>query len=202
MLKENITDSLEIFKNIILNPPKIFHNISIREGRYCFSIYFLFFTSCLITFFKSFGKKKYNNNFFPNQDINEILSFFNIPQIQWVLTLLSFILLIFLIGKFCNYFLRKFNKKGLILCFLSISSAGILLHIFFFVFHYFLPQQTIYILRHIAFVWIIYLSIIAIKTSQNTTYMKSIMIFILSGLPAIFIIGLPGLAPYSLWIVW
>lgn len=156
--------------------------------------------SCFITLFKSFSKKRYYNNFFSNQDINEILSFFNIPQIQWVITLLSFVLFIFLISKFCKFFLKKCNKKDLILCFMSISSAGILLHILFFIFHYFLSQQFIYMLRHIAFIWIAYLSIIAIKNSQNASYMKAIIIFILSGLPVIIIIGLAGLAPYSLWL--
>ena len=199
MLNKIVVDSLGLFKSIILNPVRIFQNM--RKGEYDFTIYFLFLASCLITFFKSFSKKKYNNNFFSNQDINEILSFFNIPQIQWLITLLSFILFIFLIGKFCKFFLKRYNKKDFTVCFLSISSAGILLQILFFILHYFLSQQSIYILRHIAFVWIVCLSIIAIKNSQNTSYPKSGMIYILSGLPVIFITGLKGLAPYLLWLV-
>ncbi|MBL0716934.1 MAG: YIP1 family protein [Desulfosarcina sp.] len=199
MSNKIIIDFLELFKNIILHPAKVFQNM--RKDEYAFIVYFLFLTSCLITFLKSFSKKKYNNNFFANQDINEIIFFFNIPQIQWVITLLSFVLFIFLIGNFCNFFLKRYNKKDLILCLLSISSVGILLHITFFVLHIFLSQQSIYMLGHIAFVWIICLSIIAIKNSQNTSYTKSIIIFILSGVPAVFIIGLSGLAPYSLWFV-
>jgi len=199
MNKKIFVSSFELVKSILFNPARAYKNMS--NGEHDYSVYILFLVSCLTTLFKSFGKKKYKSNFFSNQDINEFLSFFNIPQIQWIIALLSFVLFIFLIGKFCKLFLKRYNKKDLIVCFLSISSAGILLHILFFIFHYFLSKQSIYMLRHIAFIWIIYLSIIAIKNTQNASYMKSIMIFILAGLPPIFIIGLPGLAPYSLWLV-
>jgi hypothetical protein len=199
MIKKIIVSSFELVKSILFNPARAFRNMS--KGEYDYSVYVLFSVSCLITLLKSFSKKKYIGSYFSNRDINEFLSFFDIPQVRWVIALLGFVLFIFLIGKFCKFFLKKYNKKGLIACFLSISSAGILLHILFFIFHYFLSQQSIYMLRHIAFIWIAYLSIIAIKNSQNTSYLKSIMIFILAGLPAVFIIGLPGLAPYSLWLV-
>jgi len=199
VLKKILDDSLTGFISVLLNPTKFFQNIN--KCDYNLSAYSLFLTSCVITLFKSFSKKSYKNNYFTNQDINEIISLFNIPQIRWLIVLLSYVLFIFLIGKLCKFFLKKYNKQKLILSLLSISSVGILLHILFFIFHYFLSQQSIYMLRHIAFIWIICLSIIAIKNSQNASYMKSIMIFILSGLPPIFIIGLPGLAPYSLWLV-
>jgi len=197
MLKRIIDDSLTNIRFVLLNPTQFFKDIN----KYNLSIYFLFFTNCVITLFKSFNKTSYKNNYFTNQNINEIISFFNIPQIRWLIVLLSYVLFIFLIGRLCKLFFKKCNKQKLILCLLSISSVGILLHILFFIFHCFLSQQSIYFLRHIAFVWIIWISIVAIKNSQNISYMQSIMLFILSGLPAVLIIGLPGLAPYSLWLV-
>ena len=171
------------------------------KGEYDFSVYFLFFVSGFITFLKSFSIKKNNINFFSNENINEALSFFSIPQVKWVITYVSFILFIFIIRGFCHFLLKSSNKKDLIVCFLSISSAGILLQILFFAFHYFLSQNFIYVLSYIAFAWVVYLSIIAIKNSQNTTYMKSFLIYIFSGLPAFLIVGLTGLAPFLLWIV-
>jgi len=199
MIKQIIVSSSNVFKSILFNPAKAFRNMS--KGEHDYIVYVLFSVSCLITLLKSFNKKKYTGSYFSNRDINEFLSFFDIPQVRWLIALLCFVLFIFLIGKFCKYFLKKYNNKGLIASFLSISSVGILLHLLFFIFHYFFSQQSIYMMRHMAFLWIAYLSIIAIKNSQNTTYLKSILIFILSGLPAVFIIGLPGLAPYSLWLV-
>jgi len=198
MLNKITTASLELFKSIIVNPARMFHDI--RKGDYNFSVYSLFFVSGFITFFKSFSIKKNNINFFSNEYINQILSFFSIPQVQWVIIFASFILFVFIIRWFCHFLLKRCNKKELIVCFLSISSAGILLQILFFVLHYFLSQKTIYILSYIAFAWVVYLSIVAIKNSQNTTYIKSVIIYVFSGLPMVLIVGLTGLAPFLLWI--
>jgi hypothetical protein len=199
MIKNIIISYFELLKSIILNPEKAFKNMS--KGDYDCSVYVLFAVSCLITLLKSFSKKKYIGSYFTNRDINEFLSFFAIPQVRWGIALLGFILFVLLIGRFCKVFLKKYNKKVLVVSLLSISSVGILLHIIFFIFHYFLSQQSIYMLRRITFIWIAYLSIIAIKNSQNASCFKSIIIFIFAGLPAVFIIGLPGLAPYLLWLV-
>lgn len=199
MLNKIIITSLDLFKGMIVNPAKTFQNMG--KGEHDFSVYFMFLLSGLITFFKSFCINKNNINFFSNEYINKILSFFSIPQIKWVITYLSFILFVFIIRGFCHFLLKRSNKKELIVCFLSISSAGILLQIFFFVCHYFLPQNFIYVLSYIAFVWIVYLSIIAIKNSQDTSYLKSFLIYIFSGLPAVLIVGLTGLAPFLLWLV-
>lgn len=135
MINKIIVDSLELFKSIILNPAEIFQKI--KKGEHDLSIYFLFLASCLIPLFKSFSIKSYRNNFFPNQNFNEILSFFNIPQIQCIVTFLSFILFIFLMGMFCKLFLKRDNKKDLTVCFLSIGSAGILLQLLFFIIDFF-----------------------------------------------------------------
>jgi len=175
MLNKIIVNSLGLFKSIIFNPARIFQNIG--KGKYDLTVYFLFLVSALITFFKSFSIKKHNINFFLNESINEILSFFSIPQIKWLITFLSFILFVFLIRVFCQFLLKGCNKKELMVCFLSISSAGILLQILFYILQYFLSQKSVYVLSYIAFVWIVYLSIIAIKNSQNASYMKSVMIY-------------------------
>jgi hypothetical protein len=199
MLNKIIVNSLGLFKSIMFNPARVFQNMG--KGKYDLTVYFLFLVSGLITFFKSFSIKKHNINFFLNESINEILSFFSIPQIKWLITFLSFILFVFLIRVFCQLLLKGCNKKELMVCFLSISSAGILLQILFYILQYFLSQKSVYVLSYIAFVWIVYLSIIAIKNSQNASYMKSVIIYIFSGLPVILIIGLTGLAPFLLWVV-
>lgn len=199
MLNKIIVTSLEIFGKIIFKPAGLFKNIG--SGEYNFSIYVLFFVSAVITFFKSFSMTKQNINFFSNSTINEIMSFFSIPQIKWCLTFLSFILFVFLIRGFCRLLLKECNNKNLILCFLSISSVGILLQILFYALNFFLSQQFVYTFSYVAFIWIVSLSVIAIRNSQDASYKKSIMIYILSSLPVIFIIGLTGLAPFLLWIV-
>jgi len=199
MLNKIVVNSLCLIKSVIVNPSKMFQ--SIENGEHKFLAYFLFSVSGLITFIKSFSVNNNVVNFFQNDYIDKILSFFSVPQIKWIVTYIIFILFIFMIMGFCRFFLKRNNGKELIVCFLSISSAGILLQILFFVCHYFLPQNFIYVLSYIAFVWIACLSIVAIKNSQNTTYLKSFLIYFLSGFPAILIVGLTGLAPFLLWLV-
>ena len=199
MINKIIDNSLRLFKDIIFNPNEMFGKL--EKAGYDYSVYFLFGISGLITFFKSFSVKTYNINYFTNEHLNKAMSFFNAPQIKWLLTFLSFILFIFLIKTFCLFLLKKCKRKGLIVCTISISSAGILLQITFYTVQHFLPQTFVYVLSYIAFIWIICLTILAIKNSQNTSYMKSIMIYILSSLPVFLVIGLTGLAPFLLWLV-
>lgn len=195
MIKLFIT--LELLKNIIINPSKIFKKIS----DYDLIIYLFFCLSCIITLCKSFYIERNLFNFFDNEILNCILSFFNIPQVGWFIALLSFFLFIYLIGVLSNLFLKRYNKKELILCLLSISSIGIMMHVIFIVLHYFISNQTLILFRKVSFVWIIFLSIIAIKNSQKTSYMKSFFIFIISGLLPIIITGFAGFAPYLLHVV-
>ena len=200
ILKDRLVlPSVYIFKNIVINPTKVFQEA--QKGRYDFSIYFMLLVACLITFFKSFSRKREVFNFFEREIINDILSFLSIPQIQWLIIFFSYILFVFLMMVVCKLLLKYCNKKDLFVCIVSISSAGILLQILFFILYYFVPQNYIYVLNRIAFIWAAYLSIAAIKNSQNTSYLKSIMIYIFAGLPVITIAGLAGLAPSFLWLV-
>ena len=199
MLSEIFTAALGILKGIISNPARMFKDMEREE--YDYSVYFMFLLSALITFFKSFHKERQSINFFSNDIVNKTLSFFSIPQIQWLISFLCFVLLIFLTGIFCRYLLKRCEKRKLTLCFLSISSVGILLQILFFALNLFLSQKSVYALRWVAFSWIVYLSIVAIRNSQNASYVKSVTIYIFSALPVMLIIGLTGLAPFLLFLL-
>ena len=194
-----IKDWTELLSYIILRPVSVFRKIN--NGKYKYEVIIMFLASISITLFKSFSKNSYQGNFFSNQSVNEIVAFFDIPQIRWVITLISFGLFVFLVSIFCKLFLKKCNPKILVMTLMSISGVGVILHLLFSLFSIFLSQNLIYAARHLAFIWIVCLSIAAIKNSQQTTFIKSIIIFILAGLPPIFIIGLPGIAPYSLWLI-
>lgn len=199
MTNKLIVNSLELFKKIVINPAQLFKHL--ERSEYEYSVYFLFFVSGLIPFYNSFSMEKQNINFYSNSTINEIMSFLSTPQITLILTFLSFIFFIVLIWGFCRILLKGYNNRKLIVCFLSISSAGILLQILFYFLQLFVVHEVVYWLSYIGFIWIVSLSVIAVKNSQNTSYMKSIMIYIFSAIPVVLIIGLTGLAPFLLWIV-
>ncbi|SCY49175.1 hypothetical protein SAMN05216233_11077 [Desulfoluna spongiiphila] len=199
MLNTIILNSFELFKNIIIHPAVFFDRAG--KGKSNLAIYFLFIVSIIITFFKSFSIKKHTFNYFSNEIINIVISFFNIPQTKWLIAFLGFSMFLMLIIVFCHFLLKKCNKKELTMSFLAISCAGIILQAVFYILEHLLSQKSAYILSNITFSWIIFLSITAIKISQNTSYSKSVIIYIIAGIPVIVIIGLTGLAPFLLWLV-
>lgn len=199
MLNTIFLNSLELFKDIIVHPTVFLDRAG--KGKSDLAIYFLFIISIIITFFKSFSIKKYNFNYFSNEIINIVISFFNIPQTKCLIAFLGFGISLKLIVVFCRFLLKKCNKKELTMSFLAISCAGIILQAVFYILQHLLSQKSVYILSNIAFPWIIFLSITAIKISQNTSYTKSVIIYIMAGIPVIVIIGLIGLAPFLLWLV-
>lgn len=189
----------EIFKGVLFNPAKTFHDI--EAPSFGVAIYVIFGLSCLATFLKSFRGKMVGARFFENQIIDNIISFSTIPQVQWIVSLLCFALFIFLLGKVSGWLLKNNSNKQLKLCILSISSLGLLLHVVFFVASFIFSAKIMHFLRLFSFFWIFCLSILAIKEIKNLSYLKSLGVFVISGFPSFVIVGLPGLAPYLLWLI-
>jgi hypothetical protein len=190
-------DSLKLFKGMITNPVKTFNEV--KNGKHLHSVYTLFIISSLLPLFKSFSKVKLYNNYFDNEIISSVLTFFSIPQISWLFVFICFALFLLIIKLFCLLFLKKCNTKELILCFMSISSVGILLQIVIFCINL-ISLNYVPFLRLIAFLWVAYLSIVAIQSSQNTTFLKSLGIYLLSVIPMILTLNFIGTAPFLLWV--
>jgi len=193
------TNSIAIMKDLVLNPVRVFRNINTETYKH--EAYFLFSLSAFITFYKSFSIKMYKINFFSDEKINDILSLFNIPQVKWFMGFLSFFLFLLLIKFLCKLILKNCNQKSLFICYLTISGAAIMMQLIFFAIQSFFSQKLVYALSYIAFFWIIFLSILAIKNSQSTSFSKATIIYFASAIPIILIMGLPGVSPFMMWIV-
>ena len=188
-----------LLKNLIFHPKKVFHEI--HKQKYASIIYFSFGLSCTFTFVKSFIENG-NYNIFCSSDLLLCVSLFlDIPQIRWLLSMLSFCFFLFLTTKFCNLLLKKCNTKNLIICLISLSIVGIFLQSFFLVINFIISPNILHILRSLSYVWIFTLSIFGIKYSQDTTYFKSFIIFAMSLILPSIIIGWPGAAPYLIFII-
>ncbi len=198
-MKNNKNAYFDIFKGVLFHPAKTFHDI--ESPGFEVAIYVIFGICCFVTFLKSFLGEKVNSRFFENEIIDNIISFLTIPQIQLVVALLCYTLFIFVLCKVSNLFSQSNGEKKLILCLLSISSVGLLLHIIFYIVHFAFSIETMNILRRFSFFWVFCLSILAIKEIKNLSYLKSLGVFLVSGFPSVIIVGLPGLAPYLLWLV-
>ncbi len=191
---------LSIYKKMVLRPSGMFRDITREKERYYAVVYVMFFLSCLVPFAKSFTKEGSTIDFFSNEYINMLLSFCSVPQIQWVIIVLGFWFFLSLVKFLCRRLFKTCDVSSLTLCILSISCMGILLQLSFIVFSLFFSYKTIYILWWIAFAWIAFLSVVAIKNSQkNSSYIKSTVIYIVAGMPVVLVTGLMGVAPFLLW---
>lgn len=189
---------IQLLKDIVIRPISVFEKIS--NGSLSREVYITFGLGAFITFSKTFALKQLEINFFTNYHLNQILSFLSNPQIRWGLVYIFYFLFLFLIFSLCKYFFKQAKWKTLLLSLMSISGIGVISQILFFLFSFIFPNNLSTILSYLIFLWVAFLSVLAIKYSQNIPLTKSIILFIISALPIIFIIRLVGISPYLAWI--
>lgn len=189
-----------MLKNMIFHPMNVYETIN-REQDYEVIVYVFFILSVLITFIKTFSRKRIRINFFETNMLNAFLSFLNIPQIKWILMYLSYFIFILIICFFCKLLFNKLNKKLLFISLMSISGLGVLTQIIFTVLNLILYGNKInLIFIYIIYIWGFVLSIMAIKYSQNFSIGKSALIFFISATPISIVIGFVGVLPYFAWL--
>ena len=193
-----VMNFLKILKDIMIAPERVFHRISSMPMKR--EVLTLFLVGAVFTFTKSFGAKAQRINFWADSRVNEILSFFSIPQIKWLIAYISFFLFLLIVNLFCKILFKKSKLTDLILYFMSISGAGVMLQFIFLFLPLFFSKEVTYLLSYVAFLWIVYLSVLSIKISQDTTLSKAMIIYFASALPVVVITGLPGISPFLMWI--
>jgi len=189
---------INLLKDIVIRPRSLFEQIS--NGTISKEVYFIFGLGAIITFSKTFALKQHEINIFNNYQINQLLSFLSHPQIKWILLYIFYFLFLYLIFRLCNLFFKQAKWKTLLLSLMSISGIGVVSQILFFLFSLIFPNSLNVFLSYIIFLWVAILSVLAIKDSQNLPLTKSIILFVISALPIIFIIRLVGISPYLAWI--
>jgi hypothetical protein len=198
MLSNKAFNISKILKGLIIAPNKMF--LSLNSLSLKGEVLFLFIIGALLTFLKSFNDKVLPINFWADNRANQILSFFSIPQVKWFIAYMCFFLFLLLLKIFCRIILKKCNRRDLFYFFMAISGAGIMLQLLFWFLASILPKEINYLLSYFAFLWIFFLSLIAIVKSQNTTFPKAIIIYLISALPVVIITGLPGVSPFLMWL--
>lgn len=189
---------IQLLKDIVIRPRSLFEQIS--NGKLSREVYITFSLGAFITFSKTFALKQHEINFYDNYHLNQIFSLLSIPQIKWALLYIIYCLFLFLIFSLCKFFFKCTRWKTLILSLMSISGIGVISQIVFFLFSFIFPKNLNAILSYLIFLWVAFLSVWAIKYSQDLPLTKSIILFFISALPIIFIIRLVGISPYLAWI--
>ncbi len=198
MITQTAINSYGILKALITAPSALFCSETSEKSKR--EIYFLFSVGMILTFLKSFSYRMQKFNLWENNWGNEILSFLSIPQVKWFLAYLSYLLFLLLVKFICKKMLKKFNERDLFLFFLSISGVGIILQAVFYCIGFIIPAKIVYLLSYIGFLWIFYLSLLAIKKSQNISFKKAMIVYFVSALPIVILIGFPGVSPFLMWL--
>ena len=188
----------KFLKNIVFDPTGVFNKL--KKGQLVFETYVVFLIGASITFFKTIRLRGRSIHFFEDRSVSQILSFFAIPQVKWVFVYIIYFLFVLILSISGRIFFKRIEFRPLFLCLMSISGIGIILQAVFFVLHYIIPQNINFYLTYVAFVWVVVLSLLAIKYSQEISISKSLLLLIIAGLPIIFIAGLTGISPYLAWL--
>ena len=174
--------------------------MDIKKGKLMNETLLVFCLGALITFIKSFFQEGQLVNFFEDDRINNILGMLSIPQVLWIISYASYFIFIFVMLIICRLFNKKIESKHLALAIMSLSGLGVVMQILFYAFKFILPQEYLIIGSNLIYLWVVILSIWAIKATQNLSFFKSIICFVIPALPFIFWVYLAGMAPYLMWL--
>lgn len=187
---------MNLLKAIVLSPGEIFTNSREKSKE----IVSLFTISFIIVLLKSFFKARHEaSNFFETQILNEIIYFLSIPQIAAIAIYLFFFIFSLLLFLVIRIFSKDASLKSLMLSLMSISGVGIFAHIATMPLMFF-AKSLINPIGYIFYLWVIVLTLWAIKNSQNLPLVKVIPSFLVVAFPFLLFGWLPVISPYLVFL--
>jgi hypothetical protein len=195
-----LSNIVYLIKETMLSPRRLFENI--RDGKFTREIYISFFCGALLTFVKSLliNRKSFASTFFTNDVLNSLVVLLNNPQVYWFVGYVGYFIFILLVLAMCKLFNKQAVLKPVALAIMSLGGLGVTMQILFYVLKFTPLHNLILFVGYLVFLWVVFLSITAIKTTQNMSYPKAIICFLIPALPAIFMAALTGIAPYLAWL--
>lgn|GEM_PF-2631100 len=163
----------------------------------------LFLASALITFVKTFfvTERTGNLTFFNDSVLNAFFMFLRTPLVLWTVTLVGYFIFILSIFGLCKLLNGHANGKALFLSLMSLSGIGVVAQLACFVVQLISSHNlTVVSLGFIAHILVIVASVWAIESTQKTSFAKTLACFFIPYFPIVVLLGLPGIAPYLLWL--
>jgi hypothetical protein len=195
-----LSNTILLFKNIILKPKHLF--INIKSDEFIKEIDIIFIFSAVVTLIKSFmvQHETFTYSFYKSEFLNWAIEFLNNAQVSLFVIYLSYFIVLYIIFIFCRLFKNNIKYKNLALSFMAISAIGILMQIIFLIFSIFISEYILDICFKLILVWIVYLSIMAVKLSQDLTLLQAVICFMVPALPFTLFINVLSIAPYLAWL--
>ncbi|NDY43595.1 hypothetical protein G3N55_12195 [Dissulfurirhabdus thermomarina] len=188
---------MNLIKAIVISPGELFKNSKEKKR----DIVLLFVISFAVVFLKSFFKGRYatNFNFFENQSLNEVFSFLAIPQVTVVTTYISFFIFVSLLFLIVKIFSKEASFKTLLFSLMSISGIGVIAHLIATPMMFF-AESFIMSIGYVFYLWVVVLSVLAIKNSQSLPLVKAVTSFLIVALPFLLFGWLPVISPYLIYL--
>ncbi|WP_407924244.1 YIP1 family protein [Desulfosarcina alkanivorans] len=191
-----LTNVYNLLKDIVVNPFNVFKEI--RDGAFKNETLLIFITVTVLSFIKSGGLSGVHRetvHFYSSDKLNYFFSLLSIPQVNWLITFVSFFVFILLIYLIFN--LKDSPKmEPLLLSLLSISGIGLIFHVLSILLRYFFPHTPFNYLVYFVYLWTLMLSVFAVKICMNSSFLKSGVVLTIAALPMVFIVGLLAVSPY------
>ena len=186
-----------LVRDVILQPGDVFKQV--KNGGLQREVLSIFCVAALIPLLKSFSLRRQFLNFFADEKLNQLFLALSIPQIKWFVTYIAYFAMICLVFGIYRLFKKVDNIRTSLLAFMSISSIGIASQIFFYIIHFVLPKNVMFIGSYCIYLWIVGLSIRAIQVTQGFTFLKALTSFLP---PAIFFAIFCGMAAFTPYLAW
>jgi hypothetical protein len=199
-LSDSLLISGLLIKDVVLSPRRVFsHEISYEPTR---GVVILFLTGLLITLLKTFApaKKVFAVTFFKSSTLNSAFSSLNNPQIIWLVLYAAYFMFILLTLLMCKLLNGRVQARSLVLSLISVCAIGVLLQVICYVLKFIVPLNVIVLCGYAAYIWIAFVSMMAIKASQKMSALKAAVCFILPAIPVTIFAGLPAISPYLAWL--
>lgn len=201
MNRKIFLNTIILIKLIIIAPKRLF--ISIKDGEYVKETFLVFTLAAIITFLKSYVTKQptFSASYYTCEFLNRTIELLNNAHVSWFISYLSYFIFLFIVFLFCRIFNKSIKYKNVVLSLMVISAIGVTAQILFFLFSFILSENILFICGYLIFIWVICLSIIAIKVTQSLSLSRAIICFLIPALPFSLFIVFVSIAPYLAWLL-
>jgi hypothetical protein len=192
-----LISTAQLLKNVVVAPNPVFGKI--RDGWLVQEVVAVFTFALLITLLKAWFKSSNSPpaaNFFVSESLNQALSFLAHPLLGVIFFCLAYCAFLLGVSAMCRTLERHVSIKSLTISLMAISAVGVIMHLAFYPLSLLLPTSLLLLGEYLVYVWILVLSILAIKTVQHFSAWKAIVSFLVPFFFVVLSAGHLSVAPY------
>jgi len=195
-----VVNTAILIRDSILFPRRLFEDIS--KGRFIKELFIAFSLGALITFSKSFfiTRKTFTFEFFNSEVLNKVIVWFNNSQVSWLGAYVCYFIFIFFVFVMCSFFNKQVRFKQVAISLMSLSGFGVAMQIVFYVLKFAASKNLLLVGSYIVYIWLLFLSVLALRTMQNMSFLKAATCFLIPAMPFVFVTSFVGIAPYLIGI--